>query len=203
MKRLTIVLLFESMFLISTACAVDKSEINEYEKSVSIAVKPLKQVYEPNESVTLIVAIANHRSEPIYIRHSESDYYERSRSIRDVNGISIKTGPTDTPLPPPVDYYMEKNGKSTFVVPVYKIDGFSLLIAIVNDALKNQHKHNINVPDGIYYVDPFVEDVIHEADEIIERENVSTRFWVEPGSPMVKVRHKSNSVKIEIRKKEE
>ena len=188
---------------ISAENNIDKSKKEIYQKSVSIVAKALKNTYEPNEPVTLIVAIANHSSEPIYISRSESDYLRSSCLIKDANGIRIEIGSRDTPPSPPADYYMEKNGKSTFVVPVYKIDGFSLIIAIINDAFTMQHKNNINISDGIYYIDPIIEGVIHEADEIIERKNVSSRFCVEPQSTMIKMRHKSNTVKIEIRKKEE
>jgi hypothetical protein len=93
-----------------------------------------------------------------------------------------------------------KGDKSVFTVPLSNIDGPGVILALMPDALKIYHKH---LSEGIYYLDPGDIEIIHQVTAVIVRQDVPHRLWVEPQSPMVTVRHKLNTVQIEIRRKPE
>ena len=93
-----------------------------------------------------------------------------------------------------------KERKSTFVVPLYKINGKGIMIAVFTDALRIYHKH---ISEGIFHLDFDSIGIIHKIENPIIRKDVSHPLWVEPSSPMVKLRHKCGTIEIEIRKKQE
>ena len=72
-----LILLFFMIIPVKSSDNNDKSEKAKYEENVSIAVKSLKKVYEPNEPVPVIIAIANHSSEPIYLFENEEDFLKK------------------------------------------------------------------------------------------------------------------------------
>lgn len=195
-----------TMFAIAFLTAAGFGDISkeraqaEYQKSLTITVKALKDVYEPGELVPLVVAIANHSSEPVYLFTDTPDILGTSAGVRDVNGARIEGDPVPTPPPPPLHYYMEKDGRQIYVVPLSKIEGPGVLLSLIPDALSRHHKH---LSEGIYHLDPGAVPIIHNVSDLIFREDVAHRLWVDPRSPMTKRAHKVNTVKIQIRRKAE
>lgn len=172
----------------------------KYEKNITVTARALKGVYDPNEPVPLMLAIANHGSEPVYLSTDQPEIFDGYVRVRDSDGAEIMGEPIPTPPPPPIHYYMVKGGNRIFTVPLSKIDGAGVMISLMADALKIYHNH---ISPGIYELDPGVIEIIHEVGPLIVREDVPHRLWVEPQSPMVRVRHKLNTIKVEIQKRRE
>jgi hypothetical protein len=193
------ILLAELFLPLRVSGNIVSPEQAEYEKKASVLIKTMKTVFEPNEPIPLIVAIANHTSEPIYIYRTLSDFYETSCYVSDSNGKGI-LGAHLSEEKPPLDYYIEKNGNPLLVLPFYKIDGYGVMIAIIADAIKLYHK---NMTEGTYNVGPILTETLHDVNDIIERDNYPVRLWISPMTRQTRVLRKSNSVKIEIRKKPE
>lgn len=64
--------------------------VGESRSRLSVAAKALKDVYEPGEPVPLVVAIANHGSEPVYI--SLTGPAEETRNPTATHALSPRTG---------------------------------------------------------------------------------------------------------------
>jgi hypothetical protein len=200
----------EGPFLVIMACsfltAVGVANVSnentrtKSEPSITVAARVIQDVYEPNEPVPLVVAIANHSSESIYLFTDRPDIYGTSAGVRDVNGARIEGDPVPTPPPPPLHYYMEKHGKQIYVVPVSKIEGHSVLLSLTPDALSRHHKH---LSEGTYYLRPGAVEIIRKVSGVITRQDVPHRLWVDPTALMTKELHTPKPVKIEIRRKPE
>lgn len=188
------------LLLSASAGAAEAAEQvpGQYENSVTVTARVAKTVYEPGELVGVTITITNHSDNPVYIFRSKSDFFKGSCMLRDANGTTVQGDPGDTPPPPPVDWYIEREGKRIFVVPVYIIEGHGVMEAFVEDAL---HRHRDYISEGEFTLDFGALEVIHEIEELIVREDKAHRLWVQPSSPMVKMRHKcNNTITIEIRK---
>jgi hypothetical protein len=178
----------------------------KYEKEISVVIRTLKDVFEPNEPVPLIVAIANHNSEPVYLDYAEEDiyttFYKSFCDVSDVNNTRIRMS---EPIPERFGFVFESdylvfNGGKSLVVPVYKIDGHEVMIAIIADAIRLYHG---NMPEGTYYIDPYIVTTFRDVnDTIVIRENFPHRLWADAKKTVVsRIYSKSNTVKIEIRSK--
>lgn len=183
-----------------SADALTNESRTNYEKSVTSIAKTLKTIYEPGEPVPIVLAISNHSSRPIYTFQGESDFLGGFSLVFDTNGVRIMGDPIPTPPPPPLHYYMEKDGKRIYVVPVYKIDGPGVMVAVIADALRIHHKH---LSEGTFYLDLGDIEIIHKVSDLIVREDVPHKLWIDPRSPITRIRHKLNPVKIQIRRKTE
>jgi hypothetical protein len=171
-------------------------------KDVSIAIRTLKNVFEPNEPVPLIVVIANHSAEPVYTYGSESAIYNSSCDVSDANGIRNILGDRFSEGNGfPADYWILKDEKLNLVMPIYRIDSHEVMLAIVEDAIKLYRK---NMPEGTYYVGPYFDYILQDVNDtdIIVRKDVPNPLWIEPAKSKTK-KYESNSIKIEIRKKTE
>ena len=189
-----------ALLLTASARAAEVAEQGrgQYENSVTVTARVAKTVYEPGEAVGVTKTITNHSENPVYIFYSQADFLKGSCMLRDANGTTVQGDPGDTPPPPPVDWYIEREGKQIYVVPVYVIEGRGVMEAFVEDAL---HRHHNYISEGTFTLDFGSIPIIHEIEELIVRENKADRLWVQPSSPMVKMRHKcKNTITIEIRK---
>lgn len=171
-----------------------------YEGTITVAARALKDLYEPNEPVPLVVAIANHSSEPVYRFTEKPGIFATSSLVTDANGMRVMGDPVIEPPPPDPSHYMEKDGRMVYVVPVSKIEGPGLLVSLIPDALSRHHKR---LSEGTYHLDPGRVTIIHKVSDLIVREDVPHKLWIDPRSPMTKRIYKANTVKIEIRKKPE
>jgi hypothetical protein len=178
------------------------SERDKSEPNITVAARVVKDVYEPNEPVPLVVAIANHSSEPVYLFTDRPDIFGTSAGVIDANGVRVMGDPVSTPpvMSSSSDSYMKKDGKRIYVVPVSKIEGPAVILALTPDALRLHHGH---LAEGVYYLRPGAVEIIHKVSDLIIREDVPHRLWIDPRSPITKQLYKGNTVKIEIRKKTE
>jgi len=180
---------------------LSKQEVRtRYEGTITVATRALKDLYEPNEPVPLVVAIANHNSEPVYLFTDSPDIFGTSAGVIDANGVRVAGDPLLTPPPPPPHHYIERDGKRIYVMPVSKIEGPGVILALTPDALSRHHKH---LSEGTYYLNPGAVEIIHKVSDLIFREEVPHKLWIDPSSPITKRIYKANTVKIEIRKKPE
>lgn len=177
-----------------------QSERVKDKPNITLAARAVKDLYEPNEAVTLVVAIANHSSDPVYLSTETPDIIDPFVRIKDIDGVEVMGDAVAEPPPPPGHYYMAKDGKSIYTVPLSKIDGMGVLITLIPDALKIYHNH---LSVGEYYLTPADIEIIYDISNIILREDVPHQLWIEPQSPMARLRCKLNTVKIEIQKKAE
>ena len=177
-----------------------ESERAQSEPNVTVAARVVKAIYEPNEPVPLVVAIANHGSEPVYLFTDSPDIFGTSAGVIDANGVRVAGDPLLTPPPPPPHHYIERDGKRIYVMPVSKIEGPGVILALTPDALSRHHKH---LSEGTYYLNPGAVEIIHKVSDLIFREEVPHKLWIDPSSPITKRIYKANTVKIEIRKKPE
>ena len=199
MKSMKASLTVWALLLAASARAAEVAEQGhaQYENSVTVTARVAKRVYEPGELVGVTITIANHSDNPVYIFHSESDFLKSSCFLTDANGATVRGDPVDTPRLAPPSHFMQKDGKRIYVLPVYVIKGHGVMEAFVEDAL---HRHRNYIWEGTFTLDFGAYEVIHEIEELIVREDKAHRLWVQPNSPMVKLRHKCNQIKIEIRK---
>jgi hypothetical protein len=171
------------------------------EDTVTIAARVSKTVYGPNEPVPIVVGISNHGMTPVYSVQKESDFLRTQCYVRDVNGREVPL-PRDLrlprPPPPPPTYYMERDGKTKGVQPVYEIRGHGVMVALKEDVLRIYHGH---LPDGTYSLDLGEIEIIHDVNDLIVREGVGPRLWVDLNSAKSRVIHKLGTVKVEIRSK--
>ena len=171
----------------------------EYEKAITVALKTLKDIYEPGEAVPLVLTVSNHGSKPVYSIISESDYLSGFAFVSDANEMLVGHDPIPDPnTPVPSYYYMKKGGKKVFTVPAYEIPGASVRTLRIADALRLHHKH---ISEGTYSLSLGYVELLHDAESsIIVREGLPFRLWIEPRAPLAtKVRHKLNTVKIQIK----
>lgn len=170
----------------------------EYQKSLTITVKALKDVYEPGEPVPLVVAIANHGSEPVYISLPGPYVIDPYIEVKDANGVRIMGDPVPTPPPSPPHYYMEKEGKRIYVVPVFKIGGPEVILELIPDAIERYHKH---LSEGNYYITAIATEAPYDKSSLIFRQDFPNQLWVEPQPGVLQLELQSNTVKIQIRRK--
>ncbi|MGD8500281.1 MAG: hypothetical protein PVJ86_06520 [Phycisphaerales bacterium] len=196
-RRFLIIIVFGLFVPISRSGALNDEAQTKYAKNVTVAARALKSIYQQDEPVLLVVAIANHSTDPVYLSTETPDIIDPFVRVKDVNGVEVMGDPVAEPPPPPGHYYMVKDGKSVYTVPLSKIDGMGVLITLIPDALKIYHNH---LSVGEYYLTPADIEIIHEVGSPIVREDVPHRLWVEPQSPMVRLRHKLNTVKIEVQR---
>ena len=176
-------------------------EDQQYEKDVTIRFRVLKDIYEPNEPVPLIVVIANHRSEPIYVYGRDPEFLDRRTAwVTDVNGIDMPYDrpPEQTSLPS--DHYMEVNGKRVQVAPISRIEPHDVVICWKTDGLERYHGY---LPKGDYFLEMKDFPIVHEIDNIIIREDTGNRYWFAPKmTSRTQCFHRiQNKVKIKILKK--
>ncbi len=193
-------------FFLILACAslitfsfvyMSKGEVpTKYEKSIAVMVTAkaiaLKEVYNLTEPIPLVVAIANHSQKPVYIHMDQPGILTPFIELEDANGVRIMGDPVPTPPPPPRYYYI--NGM--FTVPVVKIEGMDVMLAVIPDALERYHKY---LEEGTYYLTPGDVSVIHEVSSVIIREDVPHPLWIDPSSDMIRLGHKLNTIKVEVR----
>ena len=170
----------------------------KYEKKITVMARLVKEVYEPTEPVPIVVGIANHSSEPVYLSTDRPGIFGTGADVKDANGVRMKGDPILTPPGAPLSHFMEKDGKSVYVQPVSKIKGSSLILALMPDALQ---RHQGYLTEGTYYLHIGSVEIIHEISDLIVRKDVPHRLWIGPQSKTIRSRHKLNTLKIEIRKK--
>ena len=186
---------FLTWMLLTAASFADTPEETtaQSQKRLSISIKALKDVYKPGEPVPLVLAIANHGGEAIYI-HKLNPYIE----IKDTNSVRIMGDPVPTPPPSPPHYYMEKEGKRIYVVPVFKIGGPEVILELIPDAIERYHKH---LSEGNYYLRANATKAVYHESSLIFRQDFPNQLWVEPQPGVLQLELQSNTVKIQIRRK--
>ncbi len=182
---------------VSLGDPTEKKDQDQWENTVAVAVRTLKDVYEVGEAAPLFVAIANHSAKPVYSFYTESDFRDGFCTVRDANGARVSGDPIPTPLPPPPYYYMQQDGKMVLTVPLYEIPAHGVRILLIADALRLHHGH---ISEGTYFLSLGDVEILHDVKSVIIRDGLPYRLWVEPSSPVTRQRHKVNDVKIEIRK---
>lgn len=118
-QRWFFLVMTSSLLIAAGSSAAPNEDIHaKYEASVSLAARVLKDVYQPNEPVPLVIAIANHGSEPVYLFAETLDISGTSAGVTDANGLRVTGDLVPTPPPSPPHYHMETDGKQIYVVPV-------------------------------------------------------------------------------------
>ena len=176
--------------------ASDQQGGNESQEKVTITMRPLKDIYEVGETVQLVLAIVNHSEAPIYSFLTESDFHVGFCEVMDANGARVAGDAIPTPVPPPPYYYMQKDGKRVYTVPVHKIDGHGVWMVVMKDALRRYHGR---ISPGTYFLSVGDIELLQEVGEVIVREGLPERLWVDPQSQMSRMRCPVKDVKIEIR----
>jgi len=174
---------------------IDPSHSN-YERDVAVTATASKTVYKLGEAVSVALTISNNSQQSVYTFNSESDFATGFATVMDAGGKQIMGDPIPTPPSSPPNHYMERDGKGIYVVPIYQIKAHGVMKATMVDVLRIYHKH---LTEGTYDLDLGSVTIIHEVTDLIMREDVQHRLWVEPSSPMTKVGHKLGTMKIEIR----
>ena len=175
----------------------EEDAITEFQKRISVNMKTLKDVYEVGERAPLVLAIANHSSEPVYSLLGESDFRDGFSMVKDANGTIISGGPIPDPnVSLPSYWYMEKDGRRVLTMPLYEIPGKAVRILVIEDALR---RHYGRIAEGIYFLSLGDIEILHDVEDVIVREGLPERLWVDPTSDMTRVRHPVDDVKVEIR----
>jgi hypothetical protein len=172
------------------------------ENAITIAARASKTVYGPNEPVPIVIGISNHGTAPVYTTQNESDFLCSGCYVYDANGKEVPL-PRDyriqRPPPPPPSHYMQRDGKTVVVQPVYEIRGHGEMVAIMEDVMSVYHGH---LPDGTYSLGFDEVLIVEDANALIVREGVGPRLWVESQLNMpIARRYPVNRVAIEIRSK--
>jgi hypothetical protein len=166
-------------------------------RTVTIAATALKGVYEVGERVPLVLAIANHSSEPVYNLLGESDFRDGFSMVKDANGTIISGDPIPDPnVSLPSYWYMEKDGRRVLTMLLYEIPGKAVKLLVIEDTLR---RHRGRIAEGIYFLSLGDIEILHDVEDIIVREGLPERLWVDPTSDMTRVRHPVHDVKVEIR----
>lgn len=197
-KILSVVFVF--CFLASSVFGATLSEesCSQYNKNISFVIRSMKDVYEPDEPVMLALAIANHGSESVYLNlygENLDTYYDGPAGVEDKWGEIPSGASIYDPPPPPAHWYIDKAGKKVFVVPIFQIKGHSVVIVRVQDALK---RFKMNMEEGIYKLDMGQITVIHEIEELIVRDDVEHRLWINPKTDIGWCHYKLDPINIQI-----
>ena len=168
------------------------------DNKISITARTSKEAYVVGEPIALEVAIANHDTEPVYSFLSESDFRGGFSMVKDANGTTVSgDAPPEPNMPFAPYYYMEKDGKKILTVPVYRIDGNSVMTRVIDDALKLHHKY---LAEGTYYLSIGDLEIARGLTSVIVREGLPYKLWVDPTCEMIRKRYPVNDVKVHIRK---
>jgi hypothetical protein len=168
------------------------------QNSVSVAARSLTDVVAVGEAVPLVLAIANHGAGRVYSLLTESDFREGFCTVKDANGTVISGGPIAEPnVPLPSYWYMEKDGRRVLTMPLYEIAAKGVRLLVIADAVR---RHHGRMAEGIYFLSLGDIEILHDVEDVIVREGLPFRLWVEAEAQMTRVRHPVNDVKIEIRK---
>jgi len=200
--------LFAGLFITvnQIVCLAQQSQA-EYEDNISMEVALFKQDYELGEPVPMKLIIANHGSEPVYYfipftSINDPTVLKRSLRVEDHNGLKLRGNPIPRPPPPPPYYSMRENGKVVYTIPIHKIEGHSMVVLTIRDAIEN---YQLDMSEGTFYLLGGLFGLFHNVEDIIVRENLPTRLWVRADIKRVNVYHKvkPERIKIEIREKTE
>jgi hypothetical protein len=176
---------------------------DRYMNDVTISFRVLKDIYEPNEPVPLIVAIANHRPEPIYVYGRDPELLDRRRAwVTDANGVDMPYDPPREQLSLPSDHYMKIEGKRVQVAPISRIEPLDVAVCWMADGLEYYHGH---LPEGNYFLEMKNFLIVHEIDNLITRNDTNHRLWFQPKTTSItRCFHPVHGkTKIEIRRKSE
>lgn len=176
---------------------------DSYMDDATIKFRALKNVYEPNEPVPLIVAIANHRSEPIYVYGRDPELLGQRRArVTNANGVDMPYDRPSEQLSLPSDHYMKIDGRSVQVAPISRISPRDVAICWMPDGLERYHGH---LPEGEYFLEMHDFLIVHEIDDLITRSNNKHLLWFQTKTTSItRCFHPVDGrVKIEIRKKDE
>lgn len=171
-----------------------------YQNDVTIKFRILKDTYEPNEAVPLIVAIANHRTEPVYIDGRDPELLGPRRAwVTDANGADMPHDPPPEQLSVPRDHYMKIDGKRVQVAPLSRIEPHGVAICWMADGLERHHGH---LPEGDYFLEMRDFLIVHEVSGIVEKDDTPHPLWLVPKTTyMTECFHPVHGkTKIEIRK---
>jgi len=155
----------------------------------------LRGSYILGQPVPIEIAFTNHGQEPAYIKVDEYGFLSTNVIVEDANGSRIYPLGIPSPPPPPRHWWITIDGKKIYTEPVVKIESGQKTKLAIQDALNLYHDQ---LQPGIYYLTPREQEVIHEVDSIIIREDQEHKLWIQPSAIISKARYETNKVEITI-----
>ncbi len=160
---------------------------------LTVAINVFKKTYAPGEPVPLAVATANAEPHTLYvIKRIDPPFVE----VRNAKGTRLIGDPIPTPGPVPPDRYMMRGGRRVLMHPVQKLENGGGTVLVIPDAFKLYHKH---VVKGTYSLQLSVSMLnAYEKAEVVRRENLAHKEWVEATNRGVQMPVNCNTVEITI-----
>lgn len=181
-----------SLFLVGISFA-NATEVNgrEYGRSLLLSIETDKKSYQSGEAVPLTLRITNKNTNTIWFRKADP-YIE----VRSESGMMIHGGPIAEPnVPEPSHYYIRRNGKPVYTVPILKIEQGKVLSERIPDALKRYHQY---VTEGTYELRARMTVGFFDESEVFVRPDFPNQLWVEPRGGLPQANLESHWVEIAI-----
>jgi len=185
---ITLGLIFASMSFVTV---LPIRATGDYGKDLRLTIHTDREVFQCGEAVPLNLKVTNNDETTIWFVMADP-YIE----VTDTSGERIRAPIPDPTKTAPSHYYMERNGKRVYTVPVLRIDGGQTVSEIIPDALKYYHRY---VSTGIYHLKATRILGFYNETEVFRRVDYPKEFWVEPTGDLRQVKLVSNSIKIKIR----
>ena len=169
----------------------------DYGRALRLTISADRQMFECGEAVPLTLKVTNDSETTICL--GMLALWEPYIELTSAAGELIHVPIPDPNTPPPGHYFMERNGKRVYTVPVLKIDGGKTVSETIPDAIK--HHHRYVSAGGVYHLKAKMISALYNESEVFRRADYPDEFWVEPKGGVLQVELVSNSIKIEIRER--
>ncbi|MHB9131542.1 MAG: hypothetical protein ACYDBB_10700 [Armatimonadota bacterium] len=165
------------------------------QNDLCLAVNTFSNEVIPGSKLNLLVALGYDGQDASYYFDTGDTSIEFGVGLYDNTGTYIvKPGFHQTPPPPPPDWYVEKEGKRTFVVPVQRMQKSEVKALILEDTLKSYP----NLKSGSYYIKASLQVGIYKKNDVFERADTAHKYWAVPSKAITRFELESNAVPITI-----
>ncbi len=195
MRMQKVVGLALSLFLVGI-CFPNEAEVNggQSGRSLLLSIETDKNSYQNGEAVPLTLTITNKNTNTIWFRKADP-YIELKSESRMIHGEGI----SEPNVPEPSHYYIRRNGKLVYTVPILRIEQGERVSERIPDALKRYHGY---VAEGAYQLRARMTVGFFDESEVFVRPDFPNQLWVEPRGGLPQADLESNWLAIEIRKKQ-
>jgi len=165
------------------------------DSAITATANLLKSSYTIGQPVPIEIVFTNHGQEPAYIKVDEFGFLRTNVIVEDANSSRIYPIYVYSPPPPPRYFWITIDGKKIYTEPVVKIEPGQTTKLAIQDALDLYHDQ---LQPGTYYLTPREQEVIHEVDSIITREDQEHKLWIQPSAVISRARYETNKVEITL-----
>ena len=166
----------------------------DYGKDLRLTIHTDRQMFQCGEAVPLTLKITSDGETTIWFGMGEP-YIE----LTSASGELISVPMPDPNAPLPGHYYMERNGKRVYTMPVLRIEGGQTVSETIPDALKRYHRY---ISTGVYHLKAKVILGFYKETDVFRRPDFPDELRVETQGGLPQLELVSNLIKIEIRESE-